>query len=53
MRDDAKRKILIRGLLPKIRTELWPRITEGASFEDICTAALTAESIVFQKIFIE
>ena len=49
MRDDAKRKILIRGLLPKIRTELWPRITEGASFEDICTAALTAESIVIQK----
>ena len=50
MRDDAKRKILIRGLLPKIRTELWPRIREEeASFEDICKAALTAESIVIQK----
>ena len=50
MRDDAKRKILIRGLLPKIRTELWPRITEGASFEDICTAALAAESIVQKEL---
>ena len=53
MRDDAKRKILIRGLLPKIRTELWPRITEVASFEDICTAALTAESVVIEKLYLE
>ena len=53
MRDDAKRRIVIRCLLPKIRTELWPRLTEEAPFKDICKAALTAESIVFQKIFIE
>ena len=53
MRDDAKLKILFRGLLPKIRTELWPRVTEDASFEDICKAALTAESIVIQKIYLD
>ena len=53
MRGDAKRKILIRGLLPKIRTELWPRITEVASFEDICTAVLTAESVVIEKLYLE
>ena len=53
MRDDAKLKILFRGLLPKIRTELWPRVTEEASFEDICKAALAAESIVIQKMYIE
>ena len=49
MRDDAKQKILIRGLLPKIRNELWPRITDEDSFEDICKAALTAESVVIKK----
>ena len=49
MRDDAKQKILIRGLLPKIRAELWPRITDEESFEDICKAALIAESVVIKK----
>ena len=49
MRDEAKRKILIRGLLPKIKTELWPRVTKDATFDDICKAALNAESIVIQK----
>ena len=53
MRDDVKLKILFRGLLPKIRTELWPRVTEEASFEDICKAAFAAESIVIQKMYIE
>lgn len=49
MRDDAKRKILLKGLLPKIKTELWPRVTKEATFEDLCKAALNAESIVIQK----
>ena len=49
MRDEAKRKILIRGLLPKYKTELWSRITKDASFEEVCQAALSAESIVIQK----
>ena len=51
MLDDAKQKILILGLLQKIQNELWlwPRITDEDSFEDICKAALTAESVVIKK----
>ena len=49
IRDDAKRKILLKGLLLKIKTEIWSRVSKNATFEELCKAALDAESIVIQK----
>ena len=47
--SDAKKKILIKGLLPKIKTELWPRMTKEGNYNEICELALTAENILFDK----
>ena len=49
IRDDAKRKILLKGLLLKIKTEIWSRVSKNATFEELCKAILDAESIVIQK----
>ncbi len=48
-RDKDKRNILLRGLLPKIKTELWPRIAPDDSFQKLCEHAIIAENIVLNK----
>ena len=49
IRGDAKKKILLKGLLPKIKAELWPRLERDSTYEKTCDLALTAESIVMDK----
>lgn len=48
-RSEAKRKILLAGLLPKIKDELWPRLPKDADYEKICECAVLAESVVISK----
>ena len=48
-RNVAKKKILMKGLLPTIKTELWPRISATDTFEILCEVAYIAESIVIKK----
>jgi len=49
LRDAERKKLLLKGLLPKIKTELWSRMTENPTFPELCTTAYLAESIVNQK----
>ena len=39
----------MKGLLPKIKNELWPRMTRNNNYEEICELVLTAESVVINK----
>ena len=48
-RNDEKKKILMKGLLPNIKTELWPRILPNDTYEQLCEHAYTAEAIVINK----
>ena len=45
-RSEAKRKIFLKGLDPKIKEELRPRMKREQTFEEICELAYAAESIV-------
>ena len=36
IRDEDKKNILLRGLLPKIRDELWPRLGDKDPYDTIC-----------------
>ena len=49
LRDEEKKKILMRGLLPKIKDDIWARLPKTPSFDDVCEAAYTAESVVINK----
>ena len=49
MRDQEKRKILLKGLLPKVKAELWPRMHRDATYEALCDLAYTAENVVINK----
>ena len=53
LRSEAKRKIFLKGLISKIKEELWPRMTRDQTFEEICQLAYTAERIVIYKELIE
>ena len=48
-RNDAKKKILFKGLLPNIKDEIWPRISPTDTFEILCEVAYVAEAIVIKK----
>ena len=48
-RSEAKRKILLAGLLPKIKEELWPRLPKDADYDKISECATMAESVVVSK----
>ena len=48
-RSDIKKKILMTGLLQKIKCELWPRITPSDRYEEMCELAYIAENIVIYK----
>ena len=49
IRDEQKRKIILKGLLPKITKELWSRMTKDATYDEVCEFALTSESVVINK----
>ena len=49
LRSQEKLKILLRGLLANIKSEIWSRLRPNASYDDACTAALEAEGIVINK----
>jgi len=49
IRNEQKKKVLLQGLLPTIRNELWSRISENPSYDELCKSAYVAESILVQK----
>ena len=46
MRDQEKMKVLLRGLLPKIKQELRSRIKQDTTYEEMCKLASVAENVV-------
>jgi hypothetical protein len=46
IRSEAKMKILLKGLLPKIEKVVWSRMDVNSSYEDVCDMAYAAETIV-------
>ncbi|EFX61003.1 hypothetical protein DAPPUDRAFT_340817, partial [Daphnia pulex] len=45
IRREAKQKILLKGLLPKIVQVVWTRIDVNSSYEDVCEIVYAAETI--------
>lgn len=41
--------MLVKGLLPQIKTEIWPRMTKNANYKETCENALTAETKIVDK----
>ncbi len=46
IRSEAKMKILLKGLSPKIEKVVWSRMDVNSSYEDVCDMAYAAETIV-------
>jgi hypothetical protein len=46
IRGEAKQKIPLKGLLPKIVQVVWTRIDVNSSYEDVCEIVYAAETIV-------
>ncbi|XP_046646436.1 myosin-11-like [Daphnia pulicaria] len=46
MRGEAKQKILLKGLLPKILKIVWSRMDVDSAYEDVCENAYAAETLV-------
>jgi hypothetical protein len=46
IRGEAKQKILLKGLLPKILQAVWTRIDVNSPYEDVCEIVYAAETIV-------
>jgi hypothetical protein len=46
MRGEAKQKILLKGLLPKILKVVWSRMDVDSAYEDVCEIAYAAETLV-------
>jgi len=44
LRDAKKKKLMLKGLLLKIKTELWSRMTENPTFPELRTTVYLAES---------
>ena len=49
LRNETKKKILLKGLSPKIKQELWPRTNRDNTYAELCEHAYTAESVVINK----
>lgn len=49
LRDEDKKKIFMKGLLPKIKDDIWARLPKNPTYDDVCEAAYTAESVVLNK----
>lgn len=39
-----KKKVLLKGLLPKIKDELWHRLPKDCDYKTLCVLAFVAES---------
>jgi hypothetical protein len=46
IRSEAKTKILLKGLLPKIEKVVWSGMGVNSSYDDVCDMAYAAETIV-------
>lgn len=49
MRDEERKKILLRGLLPKLKTEVWSRMPPNPSYEKLCDTVYDAEGVIMAK----
>ena len=49
LRDEEKRKLLFRGLLLKYKDDIWARLPKNFSYDDVCEAAFTVETITSSK----
>lgn len=49
LRDEDKKKILMKDLLPKIKDDIWASLPKTPTYDDVCEAAYTAESVVINK----
>ena len=49
LRNQEKFRVLLKGLLPSIKKELWSILKPSASYEEACQTALHAESIVVHR----
>ena len=49
LRDQEKLKILLKGVLPKIRNVMWSRMSPSPTYEEACATALDAESILINQ----
>jgi len=49
LRDQEKLKILLKGVLPKIRSVMWSRMSPSPTYEEACSTALDAESILINQ----
>ena len=47
--NETKKKILLKGLSPKIKQELWPRTNRDNTYAELYEHAYTAESVVINK----
>lgn len=48
-REDEMKKIFLKGMDPKIKQELWPRLNPKSTFKEMTDAAVVAETIVMKK----
>lgn len=48
-REDDMKKIFLKGMDPKIKQELWPRLNPKSTFKEMIEAAVLAETIVMKK----
>ena len=49
LRNQDKLKILLKGLLPEVKNEIWNRMPANPTYEFACKAALDAETVVINK----
>lgn len=49
LRSQDKLKILLKGILPSIKNEMWPRMPANPTYEEACFAALDAENVCINK----
>ena len=49
LRDKDRKKILLRGLLPKFKAELWSRMTVNPTYRELCELAYTTENVVINR----
>jgi peptidoglycan hydrolase CwlO-like protein len=49
LRNQEKLKILLRGVLPHVKNEMWPRMPANANYKHACQIALEAEGVVISK----
>ena len=51
MRDKERMNILLRGLLPKLKTEVWRRISLNPDYKILCNTVYESEGILLSQDF--